>query len=602
MLTDLLSRALGLALLIGFVTVLLKVFLHWADDGILADADIASFLLHPIGWVAVLVLGAVSIGIVFARIGVLMVIGFGAIEDRQVTWIDALRYVAPRVGSLCRLAGAFVARVGPLTLPFLAVAAVAYWILLGRHDINYYLAERPPEFLVAAVIAGTLGVAFLVVFLRLFAGWLLGVPLVLFEGAAGRDALRTSADALGGRAWPVAFWLVAGVLAGAAASSLVTFVVGILGRLLVPDFGGNLFVYAVGLGVTLGFALLANLGLLALGASLFALLVVRLYHEVAGPGRLDPALRERGTLGARPRLVVPGKRFLGGTAAVLSIVVAAGLFAAESVDTDEPPVVIAHRGASRACPENTMAAFERAIADGADWIELDVQENADGTVIVAHDSDFMKLAGSPMKVWEARDEDLLDLDIGSGSGPEFADERVPTLSRVLETARGRVGVVIELKYYGHDEQLEARVVDAVEKARMSGHIQLMSLKLEGIKAAEALRPDWPRGLLNTVSVGDLSRLDLDFLALNGRAAKTAFIRKAHRHGMKIYVWTVNDPVQMSVMMSRGADGLITDVPDVARQVIELRDRLGPIGRLLLWVAGEGGLLHGAGFSSGSTDA
>ena len=86
-----------------------------------------------------------------------------------------------------------------------------------------------------------------------------------------------------------------------------------------------------------------------------------------------------------------------------------------------------------------------------------VQETADGEVAVLHDSDFMKVAGSPLKIWEASFAEVRMLDIGSSFGPEFVGEPVPTLEEVLMRAKGRAKVVIELKYYGHDQQLEERV-------------------------------------------------------------------------------------------------------------------------------------------------
>ena len=168
---------------------------------------------------------------------------------------------------------------------------------------------------------------------------------------------------------------------------------------------------------------------------------------------------------------------------------------------------------------------------------------------------------------------------------------MPTLDEALELARDRAGVVIELKYYGHDRELETRVVEIVEQTRMESQVKIMSLKLQGLRKFAALRPDWPHGLLNTASIGDLTRLDIDFLALNATAASRAMIRRAHKRGLEVYVWTVNEPVQMSVMMSRGVDGIITDEPALVHRVMELRDQLTPVGRLLLWVAGESGLLH-----------
>jgi glycerophosphoryl diester phosphodiesterase len=329
---------------------------------------------------------------------------------------------------------------------------------------------------------------------------------------------------------------------------------------------------------------------------------VRLYCRIEGSGKLTPAPGEEGTLGDRARLAIPGKWLLAGGLATLLLVIGGGYAVSRSLDAEDHAAIIAHRGASSGAPENTMAAFKLAIEERADWIELDVQEDADGRVIVAHDSDFMKIAGSGLKVWDSTVNDLAGLDIGSWFDPSFADQRVVTLREVLDVARGQVGVVIELKYYGHDQRLEERVVEVVEATDTQDDIMLMSLKLKGLDKAGALRPDWPRGLLNTVSVGDLTRLDLDFLALNAAAATPAMIRRAHNRGMRVFVWTVNDPVQMSVMLSRGIDGLITDQPALARQVMEYRDTFGPFGRLLIWAAGESGLLRGSDPSSDEDDA
>jgi glycerophosphoryl diester phosphodiesterase len=137
---------------------------------------------------------------------------------------------------------------------------------------------------------------------------------------------------------------------------------------------------------------------------------------------------------------------------------------------------------------------------------------------------------------------------------------------------------------------------------MSRDIVVMSLKYDGVQKTAAMRPDWTYGLLNTVSLGDLTRLKVDFLALNASAATYSMIRRAHRQGIKVHVWTVDDPVQMSVMMSRGVDGLITDDPATARRVQEIRAELTPFGRLLVWIAGEAGLLDGLEESSTPDDA
>ena len=98
--------------------------------------------------------------------------------------------------------------------------------------------------------------------------------------------------------------------------------------------------------------------------------------------------------------------------------------------------IIAH-GAPASAPENTLAAVRQAVAEQADWVEVDVQETADGEVVVFHDSDFKKLAGQDLKIWNATRADLQQIDIGGWFDPAFRGERVPTLAEVLAFCRGR---------------------------------------------------------------------------------------------------------------------------------------------------------------------
>ncbi len=601
-LIDLLARALAVVAVTPIVGLLLKLFLMRTDDGVLADTDIAAFALHPIGLTAIVIVGAVSLGVWFAELGVLMSIGFGAVEDRRVTWLDGVRYVLRHAARLVRLAGHIIARLLLIAAPFLAAVGGVYLLLLDKYDINFYLADKPPAFWGAVGLAGLLLAGLGIIVLKKVAGWILTIPLVLFEAHNERQALRESRRATAEHGWRIALWLALWLVSIALVSWLVTFTIGLVGDLLVPDVGVSWVLMAIGLASTLVISFAANFTVAIVTTALLPLFVIRLYRTIGGPGRLAPAIADRGTLAARATFTVPGKKYLWAGAAALVVVGIGGYLGARSVSQDEDVTIIAHRGASGQAPENTMAAFEKAVADSTDWIELDVQENADGVVIVQHDSDFKRVGRDDLKVWNATNEELRDLDVGSWFGPEFSDQRVPTLRHVLERAKGHVNVLIELKYYGHDEQLESKVVEIVEQTGMEPHIMLMSLKREQLSKAAALRPDWTRGLLNTVSIGDLTRLDLNFLALNATAASLSQIRRAHERDMKVYVWTVDDPVQLSVMMSRGVDGVITDRPDVARQVLEFREQLSPVGRFLIWIAGEAGVLRGADEASSAEDA
>ena len=298
-------------------------------------------------------------------------------------------------------------------------------------------------------------------------------------------------------------------------------------------------------------------------------------------------MRPRG----QPRRAGPCRSsvLLAGLAAIVVAGLVGGGRALEGIHTSDRVEVIAHRGAAAARPENTMAAFERGIEDGADWIEIDVQETADGEVVVFHDSDFMRLAHVDRKIWEVTAAELRGIDLGSWFDPAYAGERAPTLRDVLAAARGRAKVVIELKYYGHDQDLEARVAAQVDEFGMAEQVALMSLSYPAIQKARAMRPDLRNGVLAATAVGDLAGLETDFLAVNLGLATPKLIRSAHAAGKDVYVWTVNDPLTMSRLISQGIDGLITDEPALARKVLADRAALGTPERLLLWLLDRFGL-------------
>ena len=601
-LTDLLVRILAVVVLTPVVGLLLKAFLSSTETGVVTDVAIVGFLLRPVGIAALLIVGAVSLGLLFAETGGLMVIGFGSSEDRRVTWLEAFRYAYRRVAQLVHLAWFAVVRLLLIVLPFLVAVGAVYWFLLRTYDINYYLAQKPPEFVVAVVAAGLLLTVMAILIVMRIAGWLLALPMVLFEGAHGRKALSASEEATATHRRQLFLWLCGWIVAVGLLSTLVTFLVGLIGEVLIPHGSSNVTLLLVALSAVIVVSGVANFAVAVFTTVLFPLLVVRLYRSLAGPGELTPAIAPQGSLGETPSWQVPGKAILLGGAVMLVVIVAGAYLATRDLEWEDHAQIIAHRGGAAVAPENSMAAFRRGIADGADWLELDVQENADGVVVIEHDRDFMRVAGVDLGVWQATDADLVDMDIGSFFGPEFSDQRVPTLREVLELAKGQSGVFIELKYYGYDTNLEAKVVDLVEETGMESDIVVMSLEYDGVRKTAALRPEWTYGLLNAVSVGDLTRLDVDFLALSANAASYSMIRRAQGRGMKVYVWTIDDPVQMTVMMSRGVDGIITDEVALARHVQDLRARLTPLGRLVVWLAGESGLLRGAEHTSAREDA
>lgn len=583
--TDLIYKAAAFVILTPLTALVLQLLLRLSGDTALSDQDILYFAMKPLGWVTLILVGAIVVGIVAMELAALMLIGFGATENREVGVVAALSATLKNSPSILLLTARMVGLILLIAAPFLVVIGGIYYFLLSQHDINYYLSFKPPEFWTAVALAAVVIGIVLFLILRMVSGWFYSVQLLLFEEVAASKALVTSSLRTAGHRWWIGGWLVAWAVFVLLLSMVLTGPVILSGRWLLPRFAESLTLLVPTLGLVVLLWGLANLACNVIATVLFGLLLVRLYRTRGeeDDARLPVAAVEAQERRAEgPRLT--RSQLLWGALVAVLIAAILGALAIRKVSFEDHTQITAHRGASGAAPENTMAAFERAIAAGTDWIELDVQETADGIVIVAHDSDFMKVSGDPTKIWQATYTDLQQLDIGSWFGPEYADQRVPTLAEVLDTCKGKVGVNIELKYYGHDQQLEQRVIELVEERGMESEVVIMSLKREGVEKVQALRPDWTVGLLATMTMGDLTRVDVDFLAVNAKTATPGFIRRAHRNGKRVYAWTVNDMIGMSTQFSRGIDSLITDEPALAREVLAQRAQLSSVERLLVEIA------------------
>lgn len=575
--------ALGFALLAPLTGFLIRFLIGLSGHQVLADQDIAWFLLSPFGLAAMILVVAVIIAISALEQASLMAVGTGHLSGRRLPVLDALAFAAARSARTLLLAAHLVARVLITLAPFIVAGAAVAWILITDHDINYYLQASPPEFWIAATIIGILLTVALVLVTRKLIAWSLVLPLVLFLDVSPARSFGESARLTAGSRSLVLRVMVAWGAAVLVLGMLVFGVIQVLGSRVVPFFHDSLTVLVVVLGAILAAWFLANLVVTAFNAASFSLAILelseRLVPDLEAAERAQPS---DPAAGFSPRLTVP--RLAAVLVAGVAVAVLAGVWLLNGIEVRDTTTIVAHRGAAGKAPENTMASVRQAIEDGADWVEIDVQESADGEVMVIHDSDFMKLANVNLKVWEGTAAQIATIDVGSWFDPAFSDERVPTLRQVLEAARGKAGVVIELKYYGHDERLEQRVADIVDAMEMASDVAVMSLDYAGVLRMRALRPDWTIGLLSATAIGDLTRLDADFLAVNMGMATPAFVRHAQGNGKQLYVWTVNDPVSMSRMMSIGVDGIITDEPEMARRVMKERAELTPVERLLVHAA------------------
>jgi glycerophosphoryl diester phosphodiesterase len=574
--------ALVFTILTPAAAFLLRLAVSLSGEAALSDQDILFFFLTPAGFAGLILLAAVFSVIIFLEHAALLTVARAAGAGAAATITHTLGFLAGRMVRLFRLALLVLLRVLLNLLPFVLLLLAIYRGLLSSYDINYYLAERPPEWRLALLLGGIVVVACAANLLRLFTNWVFCLPLLLFGHSSPRQSLTRSRDAVRGHRKTVAAWLLGWLGASLLTTVLISRLVGLSGNYLIPLAAHSMKTLLLALGLTSLISFVLYFAVAFFFSTCLSLLILQLYQNRGLP--LERGAPVGGPAsGSQPRLA--SRRFLiWALPAAFSVALLVAYVGLMRLPLETRTEIMAHRGASAAAPENTLAAIERAIESGAHWVEIDVQETADDRIVVIHDSDLKKIGGSALKVAESTLTELQDVDIGSWFGAEFADQRVPSLEEVLKLCKGRIGVNIELKYYGRERQLERRVAEIVEAAGMTGQVMFMSLNYAGIRTLRRLRPGWTVGLLSSVALGNLAQLDVDFLALNGRAASRHLIRQAHRNGKRVMVWTVNDAVAMASMIGRGADALITDEPALAVSVLEGYRDLEPAERLLIQLA------------------
>ncbi len=226
-------------------------------------------------------------------------------------------------------------------------------------------------------------------------------------------------------------------------------------------------------------------------------------------------------------------------------------------------MVIAHRGASSSAPENTFAAFDRALALGARHIELDVHATGDGHVVVIHDDTVDRTTDGAGPVTSQTLAGLKTLDAGSWFGAPFAGERIPTLDETLERYRSRAHLHIEIK--GRAPDLARRTVDLIRQHGMDGHVTVTSFKKARLEEVRACGLDAPLGWLvaeaTDAVVAEARALGAAQLCPKASTVTGALVRRLHDAGFLVRAWGVGTEELMQQVVRSGADGMTVNFPD-----------------------------------------
>jgi glycerophosphoryl diester phosphodiesterase len=549
-------------------------------DVIVGNYGMTQWLLSVQGIAYVLLAGAlIPFSMILYGVGLFKIVN-ASVDETALTTRESLARVLTSIPRLFRFS---VYVLGACLVPVLVLAmglGAIYLSLLTRHDINYYKTIHPPQWYWALSLAALWIMCVLIptVYSAMRSAFIL--PIWLEGDHTVRQAFGLSWKKTQGKIKALAgvfgLFLAVWLFVGIVVSGILFAFAGFVLTHLIVSFNGIIFVVSAHLLATIAIDTVLNF----IGMAWYICIWVVFYRKVMGLISVQKTGTEIFSKQAavmdellnvlRPRVILP-------IIAVL-MVVSGGLCAWmlwNAPDQMAPPLVIAHRAGAAGAPENTLAALDKAIRDGAtDYVEIDVQLTRDDVIVVAHDRDLMKVANDPRQIRKTNYAELSQIDIGKQFAPEFAGQRLSKLSDFLEAGKGKAKFIIEFKQ-SKGTDLIKRTLSVVNQYGMADQVVFMSLDLNDIRQAQQLTSDIPIGYLVVTEVGNIAQLDVAFVAVQEKGVTPPMLRGIRRKNkMANYAWTVNDTRPMLELIEMGIDGLNTEIS-------EKYQTLNPIERSLL---------------------
>lgn len=243
-----------------------------------------------------------------------------------------------------------------------------------------------------------------------------------------------------------------------------------------------------------------------------------------------------------------------------------------NVEYMDKVTITAHRGDCSNAPENTLAAFQSAIDNGADIIELDVRETADGEIVIMHDESLRRTCGVDKKVGKLTYEELLQYKPTAAykgkDKEQFADEKIPTLSEAIELIGDSAKINIELKPASTDKGFAKKVAAIIEEYDYYDQCVVASLNYGSIKKIKTIDPKIETVYVMAVAMGDFYGLECaDAFSIKSRYINNDVVKNAHKLGKQVYAWTVDDRAILENMMLMNVDSIITNKPKEMRKAM-----------------------------------
>ncbi|MBE6062952.1 MAG: hypothetical protein E7207_05190 [Clostridium butyricum] len=522
----------------------------------LTNKEFLKFATTPVGVISTMVLMLISFLVIFIEISVLTYVAHKSHKGEKVTLIEGIFNsfsVIPRTLGFSMV---------PL---FLIIVVIGPLIGVGFCSSLIRKLTIPP--FVTLELYKTMegkiayGIFIFVILILLFR-WVLAIPELIIENKKAKECLKNSKKFYRRNKLTLFVYMSIWTFINTSIFQVLATVFNIqetfFGKLLGRQSGNFLIVGAILLIVFYELYVLVAITMMPI----FISFLVELFYRIRGNNVEERKFATGDDYSTN--LLYKFSKKLGGAYLQISIIVFVTFIGIKGVDiiwNRTIPVdtqITAHRGSTRIAPENSISAIREAISEKADFAEIDVQTTKDNIPVLFHDINLKRIDGTNREIKNLDYEQVSKVDNGSYFNKEFAGEKIPTLESVLQEAKGKIKLNIELKPMKKNDTVAKETLYLIEKYNMENQVVITCMDYDVLQEAKAYNPLIKYGYIIVMSVGEINSIDADFISIESSLVKHGLVSKLHNMNKEIHVWTINDEDTAEEMMSLGVDNIITD--------------------------------------------
>lgn len=532
----------------------------------ITNKDFLKFGLTIKGIIYITMLVIVSFIAIFIEMGVLTYISSKSYKKEKATLMEAILNSIKIVPQTLGFSMIFIVLVAGVIGPLTGIGL--YSSLIKKLSI--------PSFITIELFKTTGGtifyIAFMILIVILFLRWVLSIPAVIIEDNKLKTAIKNSIKIYKGSKFKIFGYVVAWIIITSIATGILLFLYIMLGGYIIELLGSESIISGIFMVCYILIFYIAYIIASLISIPLFISFTVELYYKYRN---YEVSERKFNSIDIYKNnkfiILIHSKKKITKRVIVGIFIVTVTLIGVNTIFfrvVGKETLVTAHRGSTMNAPENSISSIKQAIFEEADYAEIDVMTTKDNVVVLFHDLTLKRINKSNLAIKDMTFEETQKVDNGSYFSEKFAGEKIPTLEEVLKLAKGKIKLNIELKPMQENEKLAEEVVNLVKKYDMENEVVITSLNYDILQETKNLTNNISVGYILMAGVGDLTKLNVDFLSVEKSVLKSKLVYAMHALNKEVHVWTINDIDEIEEVISLGADNIITDDVELVEEIKE----------------------------------